>query len=939
MQLKKYTQKDRHGNMMSYEFEVPPMNEVPKPETSFPGGPKGTDTVPAWLTPGENVVNAEASRLYQPLLDQMNNVGRSIQAQQGGPIPDYLAGGAEVDGEVSYNPLAWITPEVLNNLKQTESGGTHLDPSGNLIQSPSGALGAYQWLPKSAAQPGFGVQPFDITNEEEQRKATRDYLAGIQSANPNFTPEQVLQSYNAGPTRMRNFVAGQGKPLTNETIQYPGKVLADVDRSQWGARAIPVVYNDNTSTTSNIMPELTDVSPGHAMFNNKIDRLTYDVPELDGTIPPPDPSVVQVPGFEGQDPSKMSPGRLAAYNKALAMMNNNGMPIETDVTKNRRNIDYGDPTLNVPELDGVAEDPSDGSTIDYTKDITNAEKLFPGFVEPTFPNRGRSGIPTPAQINERVAIEKYGADIKVDKNGRPEKVNSNRINPKVITDAAEANIDGKISDAQYEQIKKDFANANNQNNAANTYEVEKTEGKKVKTQEALNNTIAGLTNQLGADEVKNNIIMNKIEKINQNISEKEIVSNLTNKKDKAIVLKDEKANTLLQEIVTRTNAYNVSKTTTEESAEKALKLKKEKDKGKSLNQSKGFFAELFGDLIDTKELARMAVMYAGSRALGNSHEGSLGFAAVNYIKRIDTKAANREKTALTLIAKGKHTTASIAAYKKSGDENDLILVGAPINSTGKDKYLFHPILKKKVLVREFKQNDNVYWSADGGKSPVSGEWTSDGTAVRGSKDFRDYTSKAIPILDKILKDDKKQYDKDKVTSKDGIVTKTTYKTDINITQAAGESAKWAAENGLAVDEMGTIVSAAYRMAIEQSGGEDKRRPTSLIPYLNFMKIRKDTQVPDLFARKDSTAAKPVPMEVSQVNTLSTLYLAKMNRPNQTPSEGNNRDILNIFWQGAAKIWARKLEANPELLQQYKDKALKDQSPFYVFAKEELDKLN
>jgi hypothetical protein len=213
MQLKKYTQKDRHGNMMSYEFEVPPMNEVPKPETSFPGGPKGTDTVPAWLTPGENVVNAEASRLYQPLLDQMNNVGRSIQAQQGGPIPDYLAGGsisreladadeknmrrymeqaefnkkyladnqishlaggAEVDGEVSYNPLAWITPEVLDNVRQTESGGTHLDPSGNLIQSPSGALGAYQWLPKSAANAGYGVQPFDITSEEEQRKATQD---------------------------------------------------------------------------------------------------------------------------------------------------------------------------------------------------------------------------------------------------------------------------------------------------------------------------------------------------------------------------------------------------------------------------------------------------------------------------------------------------------------------------------------------------------------------------------------------------------------------------------------------------------------------------------------------------------------------------------------------------------------------------------------------
>ena len=61
MNLKKYTQKDRYGNMASFEFEtptvgVPPMQQgVPMPD--HPGGPRGSDTVPAWLTPGEFVVN------------------------------------------------------------------------------------------------------------------------------------------------------------------------------------------------------------------------------------------------------------------------------------------------------------------------------------------------------------------------------------------------------------------------------------------------------------------------------------------------------------------------------------------------------------------------------------------------------------------------------------------------------------------------------------------------------------------------------------------------------------------------------------------------------------------------------------------------------------------------------------------------------------------
>jgi len=87
--IKKYTQKDRYGNMMSFEFDVPPMNEVPQ----HPGQPVGTDTVPAWLTPGEFVMNAEATRMFKPQIEAMNNKGQAVQAQQGGTIPQYVAGG------------------------------------------------------------------------------------------------------------------------------------------------------------------------------------------------------------------------------------------------------------------------------------------------------------------------------------------------------------------------------------------------------------------------------------------------------------------------------------------------------------------------------------------------------------------------------------------------------------------------------------------------------------------------------------------------------------------------------------------------------------------------------------------------------------------------------------------------------------------------------
>lgn len=102
MKLKSYTNKDRYGNMTSFEFyegasvdmgDVPPMMQgIP----DHPGDPKGTDTVPAWLTPGEFVMNAEATRMFEPQIEQMNNAGRAVQAQQGGTIPEYAAHGGQV---------------------------------------------------------------------------------------------------------------------------------------------------------------------------------------------------------------------------------------------------------------------------------------------------------------------------------------------------------------------------------------------------------------------------------------------------------------------------------------------------------------------------------------------------------------------------------------------------------------------------------------------------------------------------------------------------------------------------------------------------------------------------------------------------------------------------------------------------------------------------
>ena len=53
-----------------------------------PGGPKGTDTVPAWLTPGEFVVNAKSTKQNLPLLRAINDGGISGMSNDGYMPPE-----------------------------------------------------------------------------------------------------------------------------------------------------------------------------------------------------------------------------------------------------------------------------------------------------------------------------------------------------------------------------------------------------------------------------------------------------------------------------------------------------------------------------------------------------------------------------------------------------------------------------------------------------------------------------------------------------------------------------------------------------------------------------------------------------------------------------------------------------------------------------------
>ena len=149
----KFTQKDRYGNMLSIEFDVPKQMEIP-----HPGQPMGTDTVPAWLTPGERVMNAEAERMYGPILKQMNDQGRALQAAQGGTIPEYAASGCKVRYEYDGGPVyaqEGLSPEQMSELlaNQVLSGALNPRIAENALANMGMSRGQAQAVTPSFALP------------------------------------------------------------------------------------------------------------------------------------------------------------------------------------------------------------------------------------------------------------------------------------------------------------------------------------------------------------------------------------------------------------------------------------------------------------------------------------------------------------------------------------------------------------------------------------------------------------------------------------------------------------------------------------------------------------------------------------------------------------------------------------------------------------------
>lgn len=104
------------------------------------GGPSGTDTIPAWLSPGEFVMNSDATRQYLPYLQSMN---KGARFSTGGMVPQYWEPGTTQPVQPSQ-PAPPQQPSARGTLPNVSGPGTPKDKGSGTSMHDAAIPGAPQ---------------------------------------------------------------------------------------------------------------------------------------------------------------------------------------------------------------------------------------------------------------------------------------------------------------------------------------------------------------------------------------------------------------------------------------------------------------------------------------------------------------------------------------------------------------------------------------------------------------------------------------------------------------------------------------------------------------------------------------------------------------------------------------------------------------------------
>jgi len=235
-------------NMGQINETIPRGMLSPQVDTSI--GPNMSMPRPSQFTPIDTMQSPYGSNPYTNQLGNPNEV-KIPQSNPSDPFawiksiisPDTASKEDLIKNGIIPNQEVFTTPETTTNpterasmspfdnpgmmeaIAMQESSNRHTDENGQMITSPAGAVGKYQIMPSTAAQPGFGLEPLDLATatEADHEEFSRNYLNKLNERFGN-QPDLTLAAYNYGVGNVEKLLQEYGvkwkEHLPQETSNY-----------------------------------------------------------------------------------------------------------------------------------------------------------------------------------------------------------------------------------------------------------------------------------------------------------------------------------------------------------------------------------------------------------------------------------------------------------------------------------------------------------------------------------------------------------------------------------------------------------------------------------------------------------------------------------------------------------------------------------------------
>ena len=868
MNIKKFTQKNADGSSISYEFDVPKMQSIP-----HPGEPKGTDTVPAWLTPGEFVMNAEATRMFEPQIEAMNNAGRAVQAAQGGTIPEYAArggcmksqykakGGKPCDCEecsgVAYKAPGGKIDSLMDIMSMFGFGGSEPTPPPTAPSLPPMPQG-YQGQIKDLGDGTYSV--ISDSGRQVYGKATPEEVMKVTGVDPRIDTE------TATPVDQPLPLAPEAPPVVDDSSYYDKLAQAESSGRADAESKTSSATGLHQFTEGTWLDVVNKYEPNLAegMSKEQLLDLRKD-PEVSrrmvGYLTEENRSALEKQGLDSSDGSLYLSHFLGSGAARDVLSAQPNTPIGNILPKNvieanksvLENKTVGEvkawaqgkmgnkssKTLEVPEEDQATQIP-----------MPQNRNFVPGVR-----GRGRDqGLPSPTAVQQ---ARDEREEFREDKLQTIRERIAKELPP--IHNYTQNDLDRLAKEElerQEGQQEKDFDD--NYVEPATTPE-EEVEVVKSATQQIMEGGDASIANRIKGYGIPDN----KIEEVTEQVKSGNISSGI------------------LDSI------------------------------GSALSRA-------FDNLFDSTELAEAGILYLASRAMGYSHGGSLQFVGQNYAKGIQTKNAMADK----LLLEGKHNKESIEEYRRTGDMSKLQAKGVKPKRVGAKPEVFYTNKgNQKINLFEYEDANGDRYLGDKQGNPINMDALhNDPSIVPKTPEFnkaaRDSTTAVSKIMKEVVETTKQQNDNNAVLK-------------IGPDAMSDEIGRWAAVNGIDVNNIGRLSRQAYADAVAFSQRTGNKVDT-LVPYLNQQSLRTFTKTIDpsaLLSKETDKNGNRIPLNPVKLRSVNKAIALKLGTQ---LGDARVSDIMNQYM--AAKIAEYDKLDNKDY---YENRANDDENGFLLFMQEDL----